>query len=122
MISLTKAFSLCLHNTSVSASTSEATRLYTRALPGGGIVVIEARSVRTLFGSEKIRGQIIVERRSAARGEGHRAPIAACAEHTRFRDIIHALYPIAHSDEAIAHLLARRVMVTAFAGRKLRFS
>jgi hypothetical protein len=97
-------------------------RVYTRPLPGGGFVAIEAHPVRTFFGSQKIRGELIVERRSEARRVGHRAPVAACAEHPRFRDIINALFPIAHSDQAIAQLLARKVMATAFAGRKLDIS
>lgn len=106
----------------VTASTSEATKLYARALPGGGFVAIEAHRIRTLFGSETIRGEIIVERRHESRRDGHRAPIAACAEHARFRDIIAALFPIAHSDQALEQVLSRRVMVTAFAGRKRRIS
>ena len=102
----------------VSASPSETTKLYARALPGGGFVAIVAHRVRTLFGSETIRGEIIVERRHESRREGHRAPVTACAEHARLRDIIDALFPIAHSDQALERLLAQRVMVTAFAGRK----
>jgi len=102
---------------SVSAPTSE-TKLYARALPSGGYVTIVAHPVQKLFGSETIRGEIIVERRHESRREGHRAPVTACAEHARLRDVIHALFPIAHSDQALEQLLAQRVMVTAFAGRK----
>ena len=97
---------------------SDNQRLYTRALSSGGYVAIEAEQVRTLFGPVKIRGRVIVERRSEARRVGHRAPVAAVAEHSRVRDIIHALFPIAHSDRAIEQVLARNVVVTAVAGRK----
>ena len=97
---------------------SQNKRLYTRALASGGYVAIEAQPVRTLFGPVKIRGQVIVERRSESRRIGHSAPVAAVAEQTRLRDIIHALFPIAHSDEAIAHVLASNVTITAVAGRK----
>lgn len=96
---------------------AETKRLYTRALPSGGYVAIEAYSVRTLFGPVKIRGELVVERRSESRREGHRAPIAACAEHSRLRDIIDALFPIAHSDRMIAQILEREVRVTAAALR-----
>src|SRR5687768_11188015 len=85
VISITQVLSLCLHSMPVSAPTSE-TKLYARALPSGGYVTIVAHRVRTLFGSEKIRGEIIVERRHEARREGHRAPVTACAEHARLRD------------------------------------
>jgi hypothetical protein len=99
-----------------ATSTEETRRLYVRPLPSGGYVAIEARPVRTLFGPVKIRGQVIVERRPEARREGHRPPIAACAEQVRWRDVIDALFPIAHSDRAIAEVLARNVMATAVAG------
>jgi hypothetical protein len=91
---------------------NETRRLYIRPLPKGGYVAIEAQPVRTLFGPTKIRGQVIVERRSAERAEGHRALVAACAEQARWRDVIFALFPIAHSDQAIAELITRRVMVS----------
>lgn len=96
---------------SVPANT-ETRRLYIRPLPKGGYVAIEATTVRTLFGPTKIRGQVIVERRSETRADSRPALIAACAEQSRWRDIIYALFPIAHSDQAIAELIARRVMVS----------
>jgi hypothetical protein len=105
---------------SVPEPQSETKRLYTRALPSGGYVAIEAQPVRTLFGAQKLRGLLIVERRPESRREGHRAPIAATAEHPRLRDLIDALFPIAHSDQALQQLLARRVTAAAFAGRKLQ--
>ena len=96
------------------------TRLYERRLPSGGYVAIEAQPVRTLFGGIKIRGQLVVERRPESRRQGHRAPIAACAEVEQVREdeIVDALLPIAKSDDAIAEVIARKVTVTITAGRK----
>ena len=101
-----------------ASKSPENKRLYTRALSSGGYVAIEAEPVRTLFGPVKIRGRVVVERRSEARRVGHNAPVAAVAEHSRVRDIIHALFPIAHSDRAIEQVLARNIVVNAVAGRK----
>lgn len=95
-----------------SPASNETRRLYIRPLPKGGYVAIEAQTVRTLFGPTKIRGQVVVERRSAERAEGQHALVAACAEQARWRDVIYALFPIAHSDQAIAELITRRVMVS----------
>jgi hypothetical protein len=94
-----------------TSTPSEPTRLYTRRLPSGGYVAIEALPVRTLFGPVKIRGHVVVERRPESRRQGHRAPIAACAEYTRAEEIVDALVPIASSDSVIADVLARKVMV-----------
>lgn len=93
-------------------------RLYERKLPSGGYVAIEAVPVHTLFGGVKLRGLLIVERRSEDRREGHVAPIAACAEQLRPDDVIDALYPFASSDEALAEFLARKVIATMTAGRR----
>src|SRR5690349_15042608 len=86
-------------------------RLYTRRLNSGGYVAIEARKIRTLFGPDKIRGELIVERRAEERRTGHTAPIAACTEHTDLNVIIDALSPMADSDETIAEVLRRKVMI-----------
>ena len=122
VICITKAPRLPSHywtmTSPASAEPTEIKRLYTRRLPSGGYVAIEAREVRTLFGPVKIRGELTVERRSESRREGHRAPIAACAERSKLREIIDALFPIAHSDQAIAHVLSRNVMVSVATGRK----
>jgi hypothetical protein len=93
-------------------------RVYIRKLSSGGYVAIEARPVRTLFGPDKIRGELIVERRAEERRAGHVAPIAACTEHTDLNVIIDALSPIADSDETIADVLRRKVMVAMFGGRR----
>jgi hypothetical protein len=96
----------------------ETQRLYVRPLPSGGYVAIEAQPVRTLFGPVKIRGEIIVERRPPERRVGHQAPIAACAEQAKVRDVIKALFPIAHSDSAIDEVLRRQATLSVAAGRK----
>ena len=93
-------------------------RLYTRPLSSGGYVAIEARPVRTLFGPDKIRGELIVERRSEERRIGHKAPIAACTEHTDLNVIIDALSPMADSDETIADVLRRKVMIAMLGGKR----
>jgi hypothetical protein len=100
----------------------EPTRLYERRLPSGGYVAIEARPVRTLFGGMKIRAQVVVERRPEPRRQGHRAPIAACAEWTKQDEVVEALLPIARSDAAIAEVLARRVTISVAPGRKWEIS
>jgi hypothetical protein len=100
----------------------ETQRLYVRPLPSGGYVAIEAQPVRTLFGPVKIRGQIIVERRPPERRVGHRAPVAACAEQTKVRDVINALFPIAHSDQALNQVLGEKVTLSVVAGRKRNLS
>jgi hypothetical protein len=96
----------------------DAARLYERRLPSGGYVAIDVLPVRALFGPTKMRGHLVVERRPEERRLGHRAPIAACAEQGGENEIIAALLPIANSDDAIAEVLARKVMVTITAGRK----
>lgn len=100
------------------ASDAGPQRLYERRLPSGGYVAIDAIPVHTLFGGVKLRGEVVVERRPEARRAGHIAPIAACAEQLRPDDIVDALLDIASSDEAIAEVLARRVIASITAGRK----
>lgn len=86
-------------------------RLYVRPLPSGGYVAIIANTVRPLFAGEKIRGQILVERRTEDRRQGHKAPIAAFAEREALVDILHALLPIAQSDRALGDALTRKVTI-----------
>ena len=92
-------------------------RLYERRLPSGGYIAIQVTTVRTLFGPNKLRGEIVVERRPEARREGHRPPIAACAENSAVKAIVDALYPLATSDPAIAEVLQRGVMITIAPGK-----
>jgi hypothetical protein len=96
---------------------NDRTRLYSRKLPSGGYVAIEARPVRTLFGPPKIRGELIVERRAPDRRVGHRAPVAACTEHADLNVVLEVLAPMAESDESIGEVLKRRVMIALFGGR-----
>ena len=98
----------------------ERRRFYERSLPSGGYIAIEAVKVRTLFGGEKVRGEIVVERRTEARRIGHRAPIAVCAEHSKVDDIVHALLPFARSDHVLADMVGRKVTASLTAGRLAR--
>lgn len=85
--------------------------LYERKLPSGGYVAIAAEEVQPLFAAaaSKIRGRILVERRSEERRVGHPAPIAAIAERDDVNAVLAALLPVAESDEILAGALARRV-------------
>lgn len=98
----------------------ERKRFYERRLPGGGYVAIETERVRTLFGGVKVRGEIIVERRTPDRRRGHRAPIAACAECADAEDAVHRLLPFARSDGELADVLGRKVVASLTAGRLSR--
>ena len=95
----------------------ERDRFYERRLPSGGYVAIEVESVRTLFGGVKVRGEIVVERRTEARRKGHRAPIAVAAERERAVDAVRALLPFARSDSALAEVVGRKVLASVTAGR-----
>jgi hypothetical protein len=86
-------------------------RLYIRPLPGGGYVAIVANTVRPLFAGERFRGQILVERRAESRRQGHKAPVAACAERDALLEVLHALMPIAQSDSALGDALTRKVTI-----------
>ena len=101
----------------------EPTRLYERRLASGGYVAIEALPVRPLFsGRDKIRGQVVVERRLPSRRVGHRPPVAACAEHVSIEEVVEVLVPIARSDTAIDEALARKVMRSIAISRKWELS
>lgn len=97
-------------------------RLYERRLPSGGYVAIEAEPVRTLFGPTKIRGHLVVERRPESRRAGHQPPIAACSENHDERSIFQALLPLARSDNDIAAVLARKVMIPVNTKKKWELS
>lgn len=100
------------HNVTPESLLDERRRFYERRLPSGGYIAIETVTIRSLFGGFKTRGEIICERRPESRRAGHRAPIAACAENTRPDEVVRALLPYAQSDEALAAVLGRKVMVT----------
>jgi len=86
-------------------------RVYHRDLPSGGFIAIEATQVSPLFAAPRVRGHVVVERRSGDRRIGHRPPLAAIAERDNVADILSALLPIAQDDGAIADVLSRRVTI-----------
>jgi hypothetical protein len=83
--------------------------LYHRKLPSGGYVAIATEEIQPLFAPAKIRGRIVVERRTEDRRVGHAAPIVAVAERDDVSAILEALVPIAESDAVLNDTLARRV-------------
>ena len=85
--------------------------IYHRVLPGGGFIAIATEVIQPLFAPSKIRGRVIVERRSEERRLGHETPIAAVAERDDVDSVVAALMPIAESDETISQTLARRVTI-----------
>lgn len=85
--------------------------LYHRRLPSGGYVAIAAEPVQPLFSPAKVRGRVIVERRSEDRRAGHAAPIVAIAERDDVESVIAALLPVAESDELLSRTLERRVTI-----------
>lgn len=85
--------------------------VYRRKLPSGGYVAIAAQAVQPLFAPTKMRGHVVVERRSEERRVGHAPPIVAVAEHDNMDGLLAALMPLAESDELLAEPLARRVTI-----------
>jgi hypothetical protein len=83
--------------------TRDSEQIYRRPLPGGGFVTIEATPVRNLLGKRRYRGEVVVERRAASdRRVGHDAPVVACAEAPTIGTVFHELFPVAHSNIALA--------------------
>ena len=87
--------------------------VYHRKLPSGGYVAIAAQPVKPLFTSTptRIRGHVVVERRSEERRAGHPAPIVAVTEQSDMDGVLAALVPVAESDEVLAQTLLRRVTI-----------
>jgi hypothetical protein len=82
----------------------EPTLLYTRELPGGGIVTIEAASSNPPF----CVARVSVERRTdPKRREGHLPPVIAEAAAPTQADAFRELYRIASDNVAVAHGLIR---------------
>jgi hypothetical protein len=76
--------------------------LYTRDLPGGGFVVIEATQVSDAS-DPAYRAALCVERRAdPSRRAGHRPPVVAEVEGVSPAEILAALYPIAADNVAVA--------------------
>jgi hypothetical protein len=85
--------------------------VYRRPLPSGGYVAIATTEVKPLFAPSKIRGHVVVERRSEERRIGHPAPIVAVTEQSDMDGILAALVPVAESDEVLNATLNRRVTI-----------
>ena len=85
--------------------------VYRRPLPSGGYVAIATQPVKRLFADTKIRGHVVVERRSQERRIGHSPPIVAIAECENVDGILEALLPVAESDEVLQTTLAQRVTI-----------
>jgi hypothetical protein len=78
--------------------------LYSRELPGGGYVIIEAvPSDDGVF-----RAQLTVERRTdPVRRDGHERPVIATAEGRTAADVYDDLVRIAADNVAVAHCILR---------------
>jgi len=93
------------------ASLNPSEPVYRRTLPSGGYVAIATEPVQPLFADSKVRGRIVVERRSEERRVGHPAPIVAIAERDDVGGILEALVPIAESDELLGETMERRATI-----------
>ena len=90
--------------------------LYTRALPGGGFVVIEATELTGIpSGADaRYRASLCVERRTdPARRSGHTPPVVAEARGQSTEALLETLYPIASDNVAVA----QRIMLWQAAKR-----
>lgn len=86
-----------------TAGRRDSERVYERQLPGGGFVAIEVTPVRNVFGRRKYHGEVIVERRILRdRRQGHAAPTVADADAATVATVFHELFPVAHSNVAVA--------------------
>ncbi|MEX2154444.1 MAG: hypothetical protein WD825_13975 [Gemmatimonadaceae bacterium] len=93
----------------VKARGPHSQQIYKRQLPGRGFVTIEVSTVRNVLGRRKYHGEVVVERRSPERREGHDAPVIARADAVTMGTVFHELFPTAHSNVAIAaRCLARQ--------------
>ena len=78
--------------------------LYTRELPGGGYVVIEALPME----GSRHRAQLAVERRTdPLRRDGHVRPIIATAEGPSAEAVYQDLHRIASDNVAVAQCILR---------------
>lgn len=98
---------------------SDDAHVYRRRLPSGGYVAIATEEVQPLFAPARIRGRVVVERRSEERRAGHPAPIVAIAERDDVESILAALLPVAESDAVLADTLTRRVTIPITRRRQL---
>jgi hypothetical protein len=80
--------------------------LYTRALPGGGFVAVEAEREDDSDGTH--RGWVSVERRAdPLRRSGHQPPVIAEATAPSYASVLQELYGIAADNVSIAKGLLR---------------
>jgi len=78
--------------------------LYSRELPGGGYVIIEAIPAD----DGVFRAQLTVERRTdPVRRDGHERPVIATAEGPTAADVYNDLVKIAADNVAVAHCILR---------------
>ena len=78
--------------------------LYTRDLPGGGYVAIEARA----HGEGRFQAHLLAERRADhARRAGHAPPVIAEAEGTSPTSVFDELYAIAADNVSVAQWIMR---------------
>ncbi len=78
--------------------------LYSRELPGGGYVIIEALPSE----GGVYRAQLTVERRTdPIRRDGHERPVIAMAEGASAADVYNDLVKIAADNVAVAHCILR---------------
>lgn len=76
--------------------------VYRRELPGGGYVVIEVSPSRTLPGQRACHAEVLVERRIQPDRRGRAALLVAQADAPDLDKVLHELFPVAHSNIAIA--------------------
>ena len=84
--------------------------LYTRQLPGGGYVVIEAgpSETQSTDGPPPVHGLLWVERRAdPARRTGHRPPVVVEATGSSRDLVLDALKPIASDNVEVARAIRR---------------
>ena len=83
---------------------SDPALLYTRDLPGGGYVAIEARTQ----GETRFQGRLLAERRAdPARRAGHAPPVIAEVEGTTPVGVFDELYSIAADNVSVAQWIMR---------------
>ena len=90
---------------------TEGQRPFERELPGGGFVAIEVSTARSVWRRPVFRGRVVVERRTAARRNGHEPPIIATAVGRTLEAVVQQLLPAAQCNATIGAALIRRTRV-----------
>lgn len=89
-------------------------KVYIRKLPGGGFVAIEVSPTRTLFGTRRFHGRLILERRAdIERRNGHAPPMIAETQCTSVAGVFHELFLLAQSNVALANASMKCASATA---------